>query len=161
EAAFDEAGDGRGLLVGVKLAVGVAGVVVDERVHPFAADPHPLLLSAAVTVAGDGVARPAEADEAFRVDLQQVAGARPFVQARPLTRLARRPRDPRPLQCPPDGRMRMSGLAGDQSRPPTGAPPGGADPLLLGRWQQARAAVRPRRTILETRQRQTLLDARR
>ena len=79
----------RRFLVAVQLAVGVAGVVVDKRVHPLVADMHPLLFAAAVPDAGDGVAGTAEADEPFRVDVQQVSGTRPLVQPRPLARLAR------------------------------------------------------------------------
>ena len=147
-------------LVAVELAVGVAGVVVDERVHPLVADPHPFLGAGAVAVAGDGVAGPGEADEAFAVDVQQIAGAGPLVAAWLLARLPRRPRDPGPLERPPDGRVRMPGLAGDQPWPPAGAAPRRADPLLLDGRQQPRAAVRPRRAILETGQRPTLLERR-
>ena len=45
----------------------------------------------------------------------------------------RRPRDPRPPQRPPDGRVRVAGLAGDQPRPPAAATPRRADPRLLAR----------------------------
>ena len=38
ERALDEGGDGRGLLVGVQLDVGQAGVVVDDRVSEVVAD---------------------------------------------------------------------------------------------------------------------------
>jgi hypothetical protein len=87
QCALDEAGDRVRPLVWVQLAVGVAGVVVDDRVHPLVPDPHPLLLAGAVTVSGDGVTGPAEADEALAVDVQQIARTRPLVQARPLARL--------------------------------------------------------------------------
>jgi len=60
QAALDEAGDGLGTLVRVELAVGVAGVVVDERAHPFVVDPHPLLAAAAMPVA-DARSRPQSA----------------------------------------------------------------------------------------------------
>jgi hypothetical protein len=40
---FEAAGHGVGAFVRVQLPVGVAGVVVDDRVHPLVADPHPLL----------------------------------------------------------------------------------------------------------------------
>ena len=66
-------------------------MVVDDRVHPLVSDPHPLLVAAAVAVTGDGVAGPAEADEAFAVDVQQITGTRPLVQARLLARLPGRP----------------------------------------------------------------------
>ena len=39
ERALDEAGDGRGRLVGVELDVGEPGVVVDDRVRVVVADP--------------------------------------------------------------------------------------------------------------------------
>src|SRR5438093_282886 len=81
ERALDEAGHGVGAFVPVQLAVGVAGVVVDDRVDPLGADPHPLLLAAAVAVAGDGVSRSAETDATFAVDVQQIARAGPLVQA--------------------------------------------------------------------------------
>src|SRR5438270_3372393 len=64
----------------------------------------------------------------------------------------------RPAERPPDGRVRVAGLAGDQPRPPAAATPRRADPGLLARRQQARAAMRPRGTILETTQRATLLQ---
>src|SRR5262245_50709084 len=60
--------------------------------------------------------------------MQQIGGAGPLVQPLPLTRLLRRPPDPRPPHRPPDGRVRMAGLAGDQPRPPAAAPPGRPDP---------------------------------
>ena len=43
KAALDEGGHRRRPLVAVELAVGEPRVVVDERVHPFLADPHSLL----------------------------------------------------------------------------------------------------------------------
>ncbi len=42
-ATLDESGHRQGSLVGVELAVGEPGVVVDKRVHELVADPHPLL----------------------------------------------------------------------------------------------------------------------
>jgi hypothetical protein len=84
KATLDEGGHRRGAVVAVELAVGVAGVVVDEGVHPFVADPHPLLLAAYVAVASDGVAGAAEADEALAVDVQQIARTGPLVEAWPL-----------------------------------------------------------------------------
>src|SRR5437764_14611157 len=89
EAAFDEARHRCGFLVAVELAVGVAGVVVDERVHPLVADPHPPLPTGPATIAGDGVARPAETDETLAVDVEQIAGTGPLVAARLVTRLPR------------------------------------------------------------------------
>src|SRR5207244_8578175 len=94
-------------------------------------DPQPPLGTAAVAVASDGMTGTCEADEAFAVDVQQVTGTGPLVATRPLARLLGPPRDPLPLERPPDGRVRVPGLAGDQPRTPTGAAPGGADPLLL------------------------------
>ena len=102
----------------MELAVGVAGVVVDERVHPLVADPHPPLRAAALAVTGDRIARTAETNKAFAVDVQQIRRAGPLIEAGLLTRLRRRPRDPSPSQRPPDGRLRMAGFAGKQPRPP-------------------------------------------
>ena len=76
EATLEEAGDGRGSLVAVEFAVGEPGVVVDERMHPFVADPGSLLSTCGMAVAGDGVPGPVEADEAFRVDVEQITRAR-------------------------------------------------------------------------------------
>src|SRR5512141_659940 len=95
-------------------AVGVAGVVVDKRVHPLVADPLAFLGAVCEAVAGDGVARPCEADEALRVDVQQIAGAGPLIEPWLLPRLAGRPGDPRSLKRTPDGRVGMADLAGDQ-----------------------------------------------
>src|SRR5437870_5335895 len=147
ETALDEAGHRGGFLVTVELAVGVAGVVVDERVHPFEADPHPQLSAGAVAVTGDGVAGPAETDEALAVDVEQIAGAGPLVAAGLLARLSRNAGDPGAAKRSPNGRMRMPSLARDQPRPPTSAASGGADPLLLNGRQQPRAAARPRGAI--------------
>ena len=145
-------------LVAVELAVGVAGVVVDERVHPLVADPHPLLGAGAVAIAGDGVAGAGEADEALAVDVQQIAGTGPLVAAAACSRACLGGREmPARLQCSPDGRMRMTGLAGDQPRPPARATPCRADPLAARRRQQPRAAVRPRGAILEAGKRSPLL----
>lgn len=47
-------------------------MVVDRRVHELEADPHPLLRAGPVAVAGDGVPRPREANEAVR-DLRDFA----------------------------------------------------------------------------------------
>src|SRR5215204_3978860 len=127
---------------------------------PLIADPHSFLGAGHVAIAGDGVAGTTEACEAFAVDVQQVAGARPLVQAWPLARLPRRSRDPSTAERPPDRRMPMTGLAGDQPWPPAGAAPGRTDPLLLSGRQQPRRAVRPRRPILETNKRSALLECR-
>jgi hypothetical protein len=90
EAALDEAGYRRRRLFAVVLAVGKAGVVVDERMHPLVADPHPFLGAAAVTVAGDGMSGPSETDEPLAVDVEQIAWAWPLVAARLLAWLSRR-----------------------------------------------------------------------
>ena len=78
--------------------------------HPFVADPHPRLGAAAVTLAGQRVAWAREAHEAFAVDVEQIARARPLVATRRLARLPRRARDPLARERPPDGRVRMAGL---------------------------------------------------
>src|SRR6476661_4508439 len=101
--------------------------------------------------------RTGEADEAFAVDVQQIAGTGPLVQAWLLARLPRRPRDPGPPQRPPDGCVRVTGLARDQPWPPAGAAPGRTDPPLLDRRQLPWRAVRPRGAILEAGQRRALL----
>src|SRR5215210_1721210 len=143
ETAFDEAGHGCGFVVTVELAVGVAGVVVDERVHPFVADPQPPLRTGRVTIAGDGVSGPAETNEALAVDVEQIARTGPLVAARLLAWLPRNAGDPLAPKRPPDGGMRVPGLAGDQSRPPTRAASRRADPLLLSGRQQPRRTTRP------------------
>src|SRR5215207_2881583 len=135
EPAFDEAGDRCRTLVGVELAVGEPRVVVDEGVHKLMADPRALLGAGAKAIAGDGVPGTSEASETLAVDVEQIAWAGPFVAARLLPRLPGRP---------PDGRMRVPRLAGDQPRTPAAASSGRADPRLLCRRQQPRAAVGPR-----------------
>ena len=157
EPALEEGGDGRRPFVWVELAVGEPRVIVDERVHELVADPHPLLGARHVPVAGDRVPGPQEASEALAVHVQQIAGAGPLVQARPLPRLPRRTRDPRPPERPPDGRVRVPGLAGDEPRPPARATPGRADPLLLRPRQKPRAALGSRGAILEADERLLLL----
>jgi hypothetical protein len=96
ECALDEGGDGVGALVWVELAVGVAGVVVDDRVHPLVADAHPFLRPCPLAITGEGVAWAAEADEALAVDMQQITGTGPLVEPWLLAQLPRWPRDPRP-----------------------------------------------------------------
>src|SRR5204862_3221672 len=123
--------------------------VVDERVHPLVADPQPLLRAAALAVTGDRMARTAETNKALALDVQQIARAGPLIEAGLLTRLPGRPRDPSPSQRPPDGRVRTAGLAANQPRPPTRAPPDATDPLLLRRRQKPRLPMRPRRPILK------------
>jgi hypothetical protein len=90
EATFEEGGDGLRSLVAVELAVDVAGVVVDERVHPLVPDPHALLRARSVAFAGDGMAGACEASEALAVDVQEIAGAGPLVQLRALAGRSRR-----------------------------------------------------------------------
>ena len=70
EAAFDEGGDGRGLLVWVELRVGQSRVVVDERVHELVSDSLALFGPGAIADAGDGVPRSREAGKALAVDVQ-------------------------------------------------------------------------------------------
>src|SRR4051812_10072008 len=84
-SALDERDDGGGLLVAVDLGVGQAAVVVDHRVTELSPDAHALLGAGAIAGAGDLVAGPREAPEAFGVHLQQIARAR-------ATRSAGRPR---------------------------------------------------------------------
>src|SRR5665213_710074 len=98
QAAFDEGGHGHRSFVAMQLAVGVTGVVVDERVHPFVADPLSFL----------------------GTRCEAVAGAGPLIQPRRLALLLRRARDPGSSERPPDGRVRMTDLASDQSWPPAG-----------------------------------------
>jgi len=77
----------------------------------------PPLLARLLRSTGHGVTGPCEADEAFAVDVQQIAGTGPPVAARLLARRLRRPRDPGPPKRPPDSRVRVPGLAGDQPWP--------------------------------------------
>src|SRR5258708_8025429 len=127
ESALDEAGHGRCFLVAMELGVAEPGVVVDERVHPLVADPHPFLGAAAVAITGNGMTGPAEPDEAFGVDVEQITWAWPLVAAWLLARLLRPPWDPCPSARPRDRRMPMTRLAGAQPRAPPPSPPGSAD----------------------------------
>jgi len=110
-----------------------------------------------VAVARDGVTGSAETNEALGIDVQQLAGTGPLIPVWLLARLPGRAGDPGPLERPPDSRVWVAGLAGDQPRPPTRAAPGRADPLLLERRQQPRAALGTRGAILETTKRTALL----
>jgi hypothetical protein len=92
--------------------------------------------------------------------VQQIPRTRPLVSARLRARRPQRPRDAGSLQRPPDGRVGMAGLAGDQPWPPAATSPGRADLLLLDLGQQSRHPVRTGRPILETTQRPTLLRRR-
>src|SRR5205807_6505561 len=70
QGAFNEGGDGGGLLVVVQLAVGQAGVVIDDRVAELPAGPVALLLGGPVALPGDPVPRPGEPPRALDVHLQ-------------------------------------------------------------------------------------------
>ncbi len=118
-------------------------MVVDDRVHELPADAHSLLGSAAVAEACDGVSGSAEAADALAVDVQEVARAGPLVAAGLLARPAWPAREAGASKRPPNSRVRMPGLAGDQPWAPTGAAPGSADRRLLARREHARAAMGP------------------
>src|SRR5579862_1865234 len=94
-----------------------------------------------------------EVAEAFAVDVEQITGTRPLVTAWLFARGTRPSRQSRAAQRAPDGRMRMTGLAGDQSWPPAGATPGRADPSLLACGKHPRAALWPGGPIEQTDQR--------
>src|SRR5579884_3921433 len=98
EAALDEAGHRHSSFIAVQLAVGVARVIVDERVHPLVPNPRPLLRPGAIAIAGDRMPRATETGKTLGIDVQQITGARPLVAAGLLARLPRRPRDPGPLE---------------------------------------------------------------
>jgi hypothetical protein len=90
QAAFDKASHGLGLLVSVQLAVGQARVIIDQRVHPLIADPHPYLCAGFVAIAGDGVTGPGEPREALGIDVQQITRARPLISPWLVAGLTRR-----------------------------------------------------------------------
>ena len=62
-------------------------MIVDERVHPLVADPHPPLGAGDVAIAGDGVTGPREPDKPLGIDVQQITGTRPLIPPRLLARL--------------------------------------------------------------------------
>jgi hypothetical protein len=103
---------------------------------------------------------PHEAGVAGDVHVQQVAGTGPLVAVGRLLGRSRRPRDPRPAQHLPHGRVREAGGAGDQPGSPPSAAAAGADRLLELRRQLARRAVRATRAIKEADQRLARLLAR-
>src|SRR4051794_24688972 len=118
ECTLDEADDGAGAFIAVQFGVGEPGMVVDDGVHELPADAQALVGAGPVASARDGVAGSAEAAEALAVDVEQIAGARPLITARLLTRRMRAPRQTGAAERTPDGRMCMSGLAGDQAWSP-------------------------------------------
>jgi hypothetical protein len=67
ERPVEDGCSGVGVVAGVLLDVGVAGVVVDDAVQVVVADPAEAML----TVAGDSVAGPVEADEPLHIDMQK------------------------------------------------------------------------------------------
>ena len=68
------------------------------------------------------------------VHVQQIAGTGPLVAVGRLPHCSRRPRDPRPPEHLPDGRVAEAGRTDDQARPPSGLAPAGTDRLSeLGR----------------------------
>ena len=76
-----EGGDGACPLVGVQLAVGQAGVVVDDGVGVLVADTGRVV----VAIAGLGVTGLVEAGVALGVHVQKGAGARPLIPAHRLS----------------------------------------------------------------------------
>jgi hypothetical protein len=93
----DERGHGVGALIGVQLAVGQAGVVIDDGVGMLMPTPRLFLGEGLVADSGDGVARSQESGVALGVHMQEVARARPLV---PAGRVARRPRSSRKAMPP-------------------------------------------------------------
>jgi hypothetical protein len=115
ERALEEGDDGGGLLVVVDLGVGKPGVVVDDRVHDVGAVEVAAVLAS--TVAGEAVSGLLEARLLGRVHGQQVARAGPRVAVCRLAHRTRWPRDPRPPEHLPDGRMAEAGRACDKPWP--------------------------------------------
>ena len=153
ERPLDEGGHRRGPLVRMELDVGQARVVVDDRVRVVVADarfrPHPVA-RALRAVARDGVPGPREARRAGDVHVQEVARAGPLVAVGGLLQRPRRPRDPRPAQHLPDGRVGEAGRGRNEPRSPACRLAAGADALLELGSELARAAARPTRAIDKT-----------
>src|SRR5690348_14399584 len=91
------------------------------------------------------------------VHVQEVAGARPLVSLRGVACSPPDARDPVAIQDLPDRRVRVAGLASDQPRPPTGALPRLADPLLGLGVKQPRASMRTAAAIHRPRTRPALV----
>ena len=139
----------------VELAVGEPGVVVDKRVHELVADPHPLLSTRHVPVAGESVPRPAKAGGALGIDMEQITGDRATRIAAPLRAPSKLGRSP-----PAEASARRSRARG-RSRQRSAADPSPSDAWrhrsALARWPPTAGAVmRPRGTILETNKRSAL-----
>jgi hypothetical protein len=92
QGALDEGGDGLGLLVGVDLGEGQAGVVIDDRVGELPARPLVLLFGGAVGVARDAMPGTVKGTQTLGIHLRQIARAAPL---EPSDGLARRPWHPR------------------------------------------------------------------
>ena len=119
EAALDEAGDGGGSLVGVQLAVGAVGCGRRPGSAPTRSRRAPFLGAGRVAVAGDGVAGPAEADEALAC---RCAADHPGTATRTRRGCSRGSSGGREIPARRSVRQTvacaMAGLARDQPRPP-------------------------------------------
>ena len=110
-------------------------------------------------IAGNPMAGTPEAGVLARVHVQEIARAGPLVPVGRLSLGTGRPRDPRPLQHLPDGRVAEAGCAGDQSRPPARPQATGADRLGELGSELARRAVGTARAIEQAGERPSCLLA--
>ena len=155
QGAFGECGDRGGTFVVMDLGVGQPGTVVDDHVDVLPAGAGRV----AGAVAGDGVAGYLKARVAFGIHVQQLARARPLIALHRVPGRAGTARAAASSQRPRHGRVRNVDLARDQTRAPPGPLADLADAVVIGHREHRRAAVRPRRAILQTGQRPPLLVA--
>src|SRR6266508_1548897 len=160
EGALEEGDDGLRAFVGQQLDIGVAGVIVDDRVRVVVTDAGTALDAAAVALARDGVTGGEEARIASDVHVQQVARAGPLVAAGRFAPSARAGSQAVAAQHLRDRRVRVREFERQQPRPPAGAAPSGADPPLLADREQPWHPARAARPVIEADACAPLLGAR-
>src|SRR3954452_7718506 len=141
QRALDERRDRRGALVCEQLAVGQAGVIVDDGVEVVVAE-RVAALHLGAPVAGDGVPGAAEARVALDVHVQEITRTWPFVANDLLAPGPRRARATVALEDRADRRVRDAGLGDQQPRAPARPLTRLADVLLDFDRRLARTAVR-------------------
>ena len=146
EGAFHERGDGRRVLIAKELAIGQAGVVIDDGVEVVVAE-RVVALTFVTTIAGDRMAWPAEPRVALDVHVQQISRARPLVAHERRLRRSWGARAAVTAQDRVNGRMRHPCLARDQPRPPACALARLTHQGLYLRRAATRRAVRPAAAI--------------
>ena len=140
-----------------QLAVGQAGVVVDDGVEVVVAERGGLLDVGLGAIAGDRVPGASEARVALDVHVQQVTRARPLIATHLPARRTRRPRAAVATQNGVHGRVRHPRLPGEQPWPPPGALPRLTDPPLGLGIGAPRRPARPAGRIERPRPRSPLL----